>query len=98
VVAQCAVCGGGATVGCGCGAAFSEAVALAFEGDHVGVVDEAVDEGGGVEVRAGGIPCDRPARLDAREGRLVRQSVKNSTSRASPATSISETRALTRVN
>ena len=34
-------------LGVGAGAAFAEAVALAFEGDHVGVVDEAVDERGG---------------------------------------------------
>ena len=34
-------------MGLGSGAAFAEPVALAFEGDHGGVVDEAVDEGGG---------------------------------------------------
>ena len=33
--------------GCDVEAAFAEAVALAFEGDHGGVVDESVDQGGG---------------------------------------------------
>jgi hypothetical protein len=32
---------------CDAGAAFAEAVALAFEGDHGGVVDEPVDQGCG---------------------------------------------------
>src|SRR4026209_2885820 len=39
--------GRGEWAGCAAGAAAPRAVALAFEGDHGGVVDEPVDEGGG---------------------------------------------------
>jgi hypothetical protein len=57
--------------GCDVEAAFAEAVALAFEGDHGGVVDEPVDQGGGdhrvAEDHPLGVAGDE--RHDAKQGR-----------------------------